>query len=276
MPSPVFIVDAFTDRPFAGNPAAVVLLDGPAPEPWMRALAAEHNLSETAYVHPVDGGWSLRWFTPSTEIDLCGHATLATAHVLREVGADDSAVLRFTTRSGWLSARALDDGRVELDFPADQPVSCDPPAGLVDALLGDDAGAATAVLQGRFDYVVVVNDDAVVRRCRPGPALPAVETRGIGLTAAATPTDPGGAAVDIVSRFFAPTQGIDEDPVTGSLHCLLGPYWAERLDRNPLVAYQASVRGGTLEVEVRGDRVLLRGHAVTVSRNQLVGAAAPA
>jgi predicted PhzF superfamily epimerase YddE/YHI9 len=227
-------------------------------------------------VHPVDGGWSLRWFTPSTEVDLCGHATLATAHVLRTEGGAGDEVLRFTTRSGWLSARSLADDRIELDFPADEPAPCAPPAGLVEALLGDDADAVTAVLQGRFDYVVVVDDEAVVRRCLPGPGLPAIETRGAGLTAPGTGAGLDGAAVDIVSRFFAPTRGIDEDPVTGSLHCLLGPYWAKRLGRNPLVAYQASARGGTLEVEVRGDRVLLRGRAVTVSRNQLVTAAGPA
>jgi PhzF family phenazine biosynthesis protein len=275
MPFPVFIVDAFTDRPFAGNPAAVVLLDGPAPEEWMQALAGEHNLSETAYVHPVDGGWALRWFTPSAEVDLCGHATLATAHVLGTEGIDDGPVLRFTTRSGRLSAQVLSDDRIELDFPSDEPAPCDPPPGLIDALLGADAGAVVAILQGRFDYVVVVDDEAVVRRCRPGPGLSAVETRGVGLTAAATRPGREGGEVDVVSRFFAPTRGIDEDPVTGSLHCLLGPYWAGRLGRNQMVAYQASARGGTLEVEVRGDRVLLRGRAVTVSRNQLVGAAGP-
>jgi PhzF family phenazine biosynthesis protein len=256
-------VDAFTDTPFAGNPAAVCMLPHPAAERWMQDVAREMNLAETAFLHPEGEGWHLRWFTPAVEVDLCGHATLATAHVLWEDGhlaAERQA--RFQTRSGLLTA----DRRgawIELDFPATGPTPVTPPAGLI-AALGD--GVAPAYVgKTRFDYLVEVDSEATVRALRPDlSALERVEARGVIVTARAT--TPG---YDFVSRFFAPQSGVPEDPVTGSAHCALGPYWQSRLGRQAFVAYQASPRGGVVRVQVSGDRVRLGGQAVTVLRGEL-------
>jgi PhzF family phenazine biosynthesis protein len=259
-------VDAFTDRPFAGNPAAICVLDAPADEGWMQALAAEMNLSETAFLVPIEGGWNLRWFTPTVEVDLCGHATLASAHVLcTEVAGmhDELDELRFSTRSGWLSARRLPDGWIELDFPADTATPVDPLPALIDAL-GIEPSDAVGVLQGRSDLLVELASATAVRACAPDHrALAGLPVRGVMVTAAGSGDD---AAFDFVSRFFAPGSGIDEDPVTGSAHCLLAPFWAAKLGRDELLAYQASPRGGVVRVRVRGDRVALAGQAVTVLR----------
>jgi PhzF family phenazine biosynthesis protein len=267
---PLLTVDAFTDRSFAGNPAAVCVLDTAADETWMQALAAEMNLSETAYLVPVEGGWNLRWFTPAVEVDLCGHATLASAHVLfneRGGAHDNLEELRFSTKSGWLTARRQDDGWIELDFPADTATPLDAPSGLLDALRLDAAQVA-GVFRGRSDLLVELADAAEVRACDPDHrALAALDVRGAMVTAAG---DDG--VHDFVSRFFAPGSGIDEDPVTGSAHCLLGPFWAARLGRTELVAYQASRRGGVVRVSVRDDRVGLAGQAVTVLRASLTAA----
>jgi PhzF family phenazine biosynthesis protein len=259
---PLYQVDAFTDRPFAGNPAAVCLLDGPRDDGWLAAVAREMNLSETAFLLARADGFDLRWFTPAIEVDLCGHATLASAHVLWETGrltAGEPA--RFHTRSGTLVAALAADG-IALDFPATPPEPALPPPGLVEAL----GVAPIDVGRSTFDYLVVAADEGTVRAARPDMgALRRIETRGVILTAAAAT---GGA--DFVSRFFGPAVGVDEDPVTGSAHCCLAPYWARRLGRDTLVAHQVSARGGVLGVRVAGDRVVITGRAVTVMSGVLL------
>lgn len=262
-------VDAFTDRPFAGNPAAVCVLRHPRDDAWMQALAREMNLSETAFVHPEpEGGtYRLRWFTPTTEVDLCGHATLATAHVLWTEGhLDESRQARFLTRSGPLTADR-EGGWITLDFPA-TPASIERPVDL-----GHLARSLnTSVLfagHSCFDLLVEVESEAVVRALRPSIAgLASIPVRGVIVTARAE--TPG---VDFVSRFFAPRVGIDEDPVCGSAHCCLGPYWGARLGKTELAAWQISDRGGVLKLALRDDRVRISGQAVTVLRATLDDAA---
>jgi PhzF family phenazine biosynthesis protein len=246
-------VDAFPERPFSGNPAAVCLLDGPADEGWMQALADEMGLSETAFVWPEGELLSLRWFTPATEVDLCGHATVAAAHALRAAGrADDGETISFTTRSGVLGAR-LDGDLVELDLPAERAVAVPLP----DALSGL---AAVACARGPGDLLVEMADADAVRTVRLDlVAVATLDVRALYLTAAG---DGGG--TDYVLRVFAPGVGIDEDPVTGSAQCLLGPYWSDRFGRTTLEAAQLSPRGGRLTVTVQGDRVKVAGRAVTV------------
>lgn len=271
----LWVVDAFTDRPFAGNPAGVILLEGeswPA-EGWMRQVAAELGLSQTAFAHRLPAGaaahWALRWFTPLVEDDLCGHATLATAHVLAGVAAagrgEDvrAPVVRFATRSGVLSARVDAAGVITLDFPAAPPVAVQAPPGLAAALgVAPQSVHATGALR---DLVVVLPNEGAVRAARPDLGAVAALTRrenlrAITLTAAAEP----GAGYDFVSRFFSPADGIPEDPVTGSAHTALGPYWSARLGRLSLIGHQASARSGMVETTVEGDRVHLSGRAVTV------------
>jgi PhzF family phenazine biosynthesis protein len=258
---PIVQIDSFADRPFTGNPAAVCVMDAAAPEEWMQNVAMEMNLSETAFLHPDRDGWALRWFTPAAEVALCGHATLASAHVLWEDGhLPTGAEARFHTLSGVLTARYA-DGVIEMDFPAKPAVSAEPPEGLLEAL------GAEAVFVGRsqFDYLVELRDEASVRRLTPDlGVLRRVEARGVIVTARSDSP-----AFDFVSRFFAPRVGVDEDPVTGSAHCVLAPYWAERLGRNPLTGYQASRRGGVVGVRMEGSRVVLTGRAITVLRGQL-------
>jgi predicted PhzF superfamily epimerase YddE/YHI9 len=264
-------VDSFTDHPFAGNPAAVCLLDAFPPDAWMQAVAAEMNLAETAFLvrRPAAGEYDLRWFTPAVEVALCGHATLAAAHVLWETAAaPPAAPLVFHTRSGALGARR-DGAWIDLDFPAEPAaVLAAPPADL-GAILGAPPSWVGA---NRFDLVVELGSEAAVialdpdlRRVKPLPY------RGLLVTARAARAD-----YDMVSRFFAPASGIDEDPVTGSAHCCLGPYWSERLGKDRLLGYQASRRGGTVRVTVAGDRVHLGGQAVTVLRGDLVAGVSPA
>jgi predicted PhzF superfamily epimerase YddE/YHI9 len=262
MPTPIVQVDAFTNRPFAGNPAAVCILSEPRPDAWMRDVAREMNLSETAFLHLEDDGYRLRWFTPAVEVDLCGHATLASAHVLWEdshLPQDRQA--RFRTRSGLLLADRRGEW-IELDFPATAAVPAEPPPGLVAAL----GVKAANVLRNKFDYLVEVESEEEVRAAAPDvSALKKVGARGIIVTARAST-----AGFDFVSRFFAPAVGVDEDPVTGSAHCALAPYWAARLGRREFTAYQASARGGVIRVKVNGDRVILGGQAVTVMRAELL------
>jgi len=256
-------VDAFTDRPFSGNPAAVVVLEKPGDGRWMQNVALEMNLAETAFlVRRKDGDFDLRWFTPAVEVDLCGHATLASAHVLWEDGhLQTDARARFHTRSGVLTADRR-DGSIVLDFPATPAQKVEPPEGLIRALGVRD----TYVGKNAFDYLVEVDSEATVRATTPDfGALGAIGGRGVIVTARAS--SPG---FDFVSRFFAPAAGINEDPVTGSAHCTLGPFWAARLGKTSFVAYQASPRGGVVHVDVAGDRVLLAGQAVTVLRGELV------
>jgi PhzF family phenazine biosynthesis protein len=263
------IIDAFTDRPFTGNPAAVCLLDaGTWPdEGWMRQVAAEMNLSETAFAHPLpesaDADWALRWFTPTVEVDLCGHATLATAHALRSDCATPGTV-RFSSRSGVLIAYTHDDGTVTLDFPAAPATEVPIPSGLAEALSAKpDAAYGTGALG---DLLTAFPGEAGVRALTPDfSALVHLSRRdGIrGIIATAPAADPH-SGYDFVSRFFAPTQGIPEDPVTGSAHTALAPYWSNRLGRDSLTGLQASARTGLVRTAVHGDRVHLTGHAVTV------------
>lgn len=262
----VTVVDAFTDRPFQGNPAAVCILADGAPDEWMAAVAREMNLSETAFVERRGGHWSLRWFTPAVEVELCGHATLAAAHVLWEEGhAGEQAQLRFQTRSGVLTARREGDA-VVLDFPAEPADAVPAPDGLLRAL-GLESPRVVAVAQNRFDYLVEVADAATVRELAPDMGLLAgIPTRGVMVTA---PGDDG--VHDFVSRWFGPRVGVPEDPVTGSAHCCLGPWWARVVGRAELRGLQASRRGGSVTVRLRRDRVDLIGRAVTVLRGELFG-----
>ena len=256
-------VDAFASKAFEGNPAAVCVLPEPADAVWMQRVAREMNLSETAFlVRRNDGGFDLRWFTPGVEVDLCGHATLASAHVLWESGylAPDAPAI-FHTRSGQLTASSR-DGWIEMDFPAEPDEPARGPAWLGDAL----GAEPVYVGRNRFDYLVEVDDEATVRRLDPDlRRLAELGPRGVMVTARA-----GTDGIDFVSRFFAPCTGIDEDPVTGSAHCCLGPYWQRRLGRDAFTAWQASARGGLVRVTVREDRVLLSGQAITVLRGELL------
>jgi len=255
-------IDAFTSEPFKGNPAAVCFLDGERDDRWMANVAAEMNLAETAFLRPREDGWSLRWFTPTVEVDLCGHATLASAHAIWSENISSDAVLRFHTKSGVLTA-ARDGDFIELDFPAkrDEPIAA--PAGLLDAL---GTTQATYVGRNQFDYIVELPSEKDVRNLRPDHGvLRQLPVRGIIVTSRA---DAG--EYDFVSRFFAPGSGVDEDPVTGSAHCCLTPYWAQRLGKNEMNAWQASPRGGAVRVRLVGDRVKLAGHAVTTLRGELV------
>jgi PhzF family phenazine biosynthesis protein len=258
------VIDAFTDRAFSGNPAAVCRTAGPMDETWMKALAREMNLSETAFVHPIDGGFSLRWFTPAVEVRLCGHATLATAHALWSDGVvPKGEAARFLTKSGWLTCRQ-EDGWIEMDFPAQRS---EPVVAVPDGLLESLGVEAVALARTPDDYLVELADEETVRAVRPDfTRLKSVDTRGVIVTARASHK-----GFDVVSRFFAPAAGIDEDPVTGSAHCALGPYWQAKLARSEFAAFQASERGGVVHVKVRDDRVVLRGKAVAVSRVLLAG-----
>lgn len=254
-------VDAFASEPFRGNPAAVCLLDRERDAAWMQAVAAEMNLSETAFLLRQHDAFSLRWFTPAVEVALCGHATLAGAHALWTEGLLDDEVARFDTKSGRLTATRLDDGWIELDFPATREEETDAPDGLLESL-----GVASPRYVGRnkFDFIVEVDSLDQLRSLAPDHArLRKLPVRGVIVTCR-------GSEHDFVSRFFAPGSGIDEDPVTGSAHCCLGPYWASRLGKNEFVAYQASARGGILRVRLEGDRVKMAGRAVTVLRGELL------
>jgi PhzF family phenazine biosynthesis protein len=257
-------VDAFTDRAFGGNPAAVCILAAPREAHWMQNVALEMNLSETAFlVRREEGSYDLRWFTPAVEVDLCGHATLASAHVLWEEGRlGPGETARFHTKSGVLLAKRQGD-RIELDFPAKREESIAPPEGLLDAL---GVAVARYVGQNNLDYLVEIESEAMVRGLKPDDrALALLPVRGVIVTSRAE-----AGPYDFISRFFAPGSGIAEDPVTGSAHCCLAPYWQERLSKTEMVGYQASARGGVVHVRVAGDRVMLGGQAVTVMRGELV------
>jgi len=257
----IFHVDAFTAKPFAGNPAGVCILPEPRDDAWMQNVAREINLSETAFLQKRGDGFNLRWFTPAVEVDLCGHATLASAHTLWEQGVirpEDAA--RFHTRSGLLTARRQGEW-IELDFPSLPDKRSKVPPGLPKAL----GTKPKYVGRSRFDYIVEVSSERTVRKLTPDfTRLSAVPIRGLIVTAKAT-TEP----YDFVSRFFAPRAGINEDPVTGSAHCVLGPFWRDRLGKNELLAYQASARGGVIRVRVGDKRVYIGGKAVTVLEAEL-------
>ena len=262
MPRNLFQVDTFTAVPFSGNPAAVCLLDGPREDHWMQQVAAELNLSETAFVERRQDGFDLRWFTPRFEIDLCGHATLASAHVLWEEGhLPPTERARFHTNSGLLLATRK-EGWIELDFPSEPASPAGPPRGFFRAL----GSPPTDVLQNRLAYLIEVESEERVRGLRPDfGRLVEVTPLGVIVTSQAA-----GDRYDFVSRYFLPRSGINEDPVTGGAHCCLGPYWKDKLGKGEFLAYQASSRGGEIRVRVEGDRVHLGGPAVTVMRGNLV------
>ena len=255
-------VDAFADRPFRGNPACVCWLDAEADPRWMQAVAAEMNLSETAFVRRLPNDFELRWFTPTVEVDLCGHATLATAHALWTSGlVPHGQPLRFHTKSGVLTVTS-DGSRIELDFPATPPVEVSAPDGLAAALGADPE----YVGRSKFDLMAVFRSPDQVRRLTPDfAALARIPVRGVIATA---PSDDP--RHDFISRFFAPNCGVNEDPVCGSAHCCLTPYWSARLGKTRLEAFQASDRGGFLSLRHEGDRVILGGRAVTMWRGELI------
>ncbi|MET8145222.1 PhzF family phenazine biosynthesis protein [Sphaerisporangium sp. NPDC005288] len=256
----IFTVDSFTDQPFKGNPAAVCLLDSGRSDEWMQALASEMRHSETAFVLGQGDGrpLSLRWFTPTVEVALCGHATLAAAHVLYSTGAA-SGPLEFSTRSGILTTKLLDHGRISMDFPAYMPTEISTPDGLVEALGVPVVWVGT----GPFDILAVVESEQVVRSLAPDiDALATLNARAVCVTARATDASGG---VDYVSRFFAPAAGVPEDPVTGSAHCMLGPYWSGKIGEKSLVGAQLSQRGGIVHTTLRDDDHLeLSGSAITI------------
>lgn len=245
-------IDAFAERVFEGNPAAVCPLDRWLDDALLQRLAEENNLSETAYFVPTGDGFALRWFTPVREVDLCGHATLACAHVLFDILHYTGDDVRFTTRSGDLFVRRGADALLIMDFPASVPRPCAPPAALIDGLRRQPLEVLAAE-----DYIAVLDSEEAVRAVTPDQTrLAELDRRGVIVTAR-------GREVDFVSRFFGPKYGIPEDPVTGSAHCALTPYWSQRLGRNVLRARQVSSRGGNVQCELKGDRVLLSGRAVT-------------
>ena len=262
MPLKLYQIDAFTSEPFAGNPAGVVFLDAPRPDHWMQAVASEMNLSETAFLLREGEGWRLRWFTPAVEVELCGHATLASAQALfEEAFLARGERARFETRSGSLSAVHRGE-RIELDFPQRPERPAKAPEGLVEAL-----GERPLYLGcSAEDYLALYSDDQVVRALRPDfTRLSSLTPRGVMVTARSSDQ-----RYDFVSRFFAPAVGINEDPVTGSAHCTLAPFWASRLGRSELTGFQASARGGVVHVRLAGDRVILGGAASTVFKGDLL------
>jgi PhzF family phenazine biosynthesis protein len=268
MTIPLFHVDAFTECTFAGNPAAVCLLSSWKEDVWLQAVAREMNLSETAFLVRQPGSqaqlgnqWGLRWFTPKVEVDLCGHATLASAHILWQQGQATGDEIRFSTKCGVLKAARLGND-IELDFPLKPEVAAEAPPGLLEAL----GVSAKYVGKNQFDYLVEVESETALRRIAPDfKSLATVPVRGIIVTSRAADL-----RFDFVSRFFAPASGVDEDPVTGSAHCCLGDFWRKRLGKNEFTAYQASARGGVVKVRVTSDRAFLAGRAVIVAQGELL------
>jgi predicted PhzF superfamily epimerase YddE/YHI9 len=264
----LFQVDAFAERAFGGNPAGVCLVEGSVDAEWMQSVAAEMNLSETAFLlRQDDGVYGLRWFTPEIEVDLCGHATLASAHILWEEKIEGLEPIGFSTRSGLLTAGPVGDGLIQLDFPADPPDVAYVGGPFSDGLAEVLGAPVVGVHRGRFDLLAELGDAEAVRALTPDfRALAGYDARGVIVTAAGDGLD----GADFVSRCFYPGAGIDEDPVTGSAHCTLAPFWCTRLGRQSLVGWQASARGGRVGVELVGGRVLLTGRAVTVVRGELL------
>jgi len=256
----IFQVDAFAEQPFRGNPAAVCLLTEKKEDGWLQKVAQEMNLSETAFLLPEEDGYRLRWFTPRVEVDLCGHATLASAHVLWDNGylqPDETA--KFFTRSGLLTAK-LKEGWIEMDFPIKEEQGASPP----DCLLKGLGCRISYIGKNDFDYLVEVESEEIVKNLKPNLTLLAeIPVRGIIVTSK-------GEKYDFVSRFFAPAVGIDEDPVTGSAHSCLVPYWSKKLEKLDFMAYQMSARGGEIKARLAGERVYLSGKAVTVLRGELI------
>lgn len=261
MSTPIYQVDSFSSVPFHGNPAGVCILSGQQADEWMQNVALEMNLSETAFLLKEGSTYRLRWFTPRVEVDLCGHATLASAHILWETGREArTSQLQFNTRSGLLKAD-FNDGWIELNFPKAAVKKAEPPQGMLDAL----GVQALFVGNDGTDYLVEIESDPQLRALQPDMTrLEKVSSRGVIVTARST--DKG---YDFISRFFGPQVGIPEDPVTGSAHCALSPYWAEKLGKETFLAYQASARGGELRLRIEDDRVIIGGKAVTVIEGTL-------
>jgi PhzF family phenazine biosynthesis protein len=261
MSQKIFQVDAFTKKPYTGNPAAVCILQDKVEEKWMQGVALEMNLSETAFLVQQEDGFNLRWFTPAIEVELCGHATLASAHILYEENyLKPEEIAKFHTQSGLLTAKNIDPW-IEMDFPAKPEQPTAPPQRLIEAL----GIMPIYVGQNQFDYLVVVESEQFVRDMSPDfSLLKSLPIRGVIVTSLSELPE-----YDFVSRFFAPAAGINEDPVTGSAHCCLGPYWSKQLGITDLTAFQASQRGGVVKVSVSEDRVLLRGEAVTIMQGEL-------
>ncbi|HSB53800.1 MAG TPA: PhzF family phenazine biosynthesis protein [Gemmatimonadales bacterium] len=264
MPQPITVVDAFADQPFSGNPAGVCVLAEPVSDDWMRLVARELNLAETAFLLPTNDGFSLRWFTPTVEVDLCGHATLASAHVLWQQGfLPATEIARFHTRSGLLLARPRGD-LIELDFPAREASEVAPPDTLLPAL-----GVPRPRWVGKnvYDSMVELGTEQEVVALKPDlGVIGKLPVRGVIVTSVADEGRP----YDFVSRFFAPGAGVPEDPVTGSAHCALAPYWRPRIGRDAMTGFQASARGGIVHTTVAGDRVMLAGRAITTLRGVLM------
>lgn len=260
---PIYQVDAFTEKPFAGNPAAVCFLDSARDDSWLQNVAAEMNLAETAFLIEKEDGFSLRWFTPAIEVDLCGHATLASAHALWETGkCDATGKIVFHTRSVILEA-IREDSEIVLDFPNEAASDSSAPNGLLDAL-----GVSQTLFVGknRFDFLIELETEETLKALTPDfREIAKLDVRGVIVTTRSSSKE-----FDFVSRYFAPGAGIDEDPVTGSAHCCLGPYWANKLDRQELTGFQASARGGIVRVKVEEGRVKLKGKAITVLKGSLV------
>ena len=256
----IFQVDAFTDQPFKGNPAGVCLLDREPDDKWMQNVAAEMNLAETAFLVRQNGDFKLRWFTPTIEVDLCGHATLGSAHVLWQEKVLEGEA-RFHTRSGLLKANQNGEW-IELDFPATPEKPDTLPKEIIEAIGADPV----YIGKNKFDYIIEVKSEEELRKLKPNySAMRVLAARGVIVTSRSSSKK-----YDFVSRFFAPGAGIDEDPVTGSAHCCLAPFWASRLGKTEFMAYQASPRGGEVKIRLEGDRVKLLGRAVTVLRAELL------
>ena len=257
----IHTVDAFTDQPFQGNPAGVCILKQPASESWMKLVAREMNLSETAFLYPIPDGFSLRWFTPRVEVDLCGHATLASAHILFETAVlKDDETARFSTRSGWLTAHR-EGSWIEMNFPSKPATQAPEPEGIAASL----GVKPIFVGMSHFDLLVEVASPEEVRAAAPDfEKIKLLPVRGVIVTSRSDLPE-----FDFISRFFAPAVGVNEDPVTGSAHSVLAPFWAALLGKTSLNAYQASERGGKLRLVVRNDRVLIAGQAVTVMTGEI-------
>lgn len=257
-----FIIDAFAEIPFTGNPAAVVILDNVVPDALLQNMASEINLSETAYLLEQDGIFNLRWFSPVTEVDLCGHATLASAHILWEMDIlNQDQEARFNTKSGILTARKIGE-HIEMDFPIEMPITTKCPSEIVDALKVEPIYTG----RNRFDYFVELRSEDTVKSIKPNfEIIKKIECRGIIITSNAESNN-----YDFISRFFAPRFGIPEDPVTGSAHCALGPYWSKKMGKTELVGHQASKRGGIVKVSVREKGVTLNGKALTVAEGKFI------
>lgn len=257
----IYIVDAFTNTKYRGNPAAVCLLESRQSSKWMQQVAAEMNLSETAFVYASEGYYELRWFTPLAEVDLCGHATLASAHILWEEKICLSPVISFKTKSGRITAERIKDW-ICMDFPIETASACSPPSALIEGL----NTSFRYVGKNRLDYLIEVESEEIVKELRPDfNQLKTLDARGIIVTSKS-----GRSCYDFVSRCFYPALGVNEDPVTGSAHCCLGPYWGNILKKDKLRAVQLSHRQGKLELKLKGHRILISGQAVTTLRGKLI------